>query len=394
MKTKTIAIQSSTESDFKTIDVSLIAGGHFVHDIFTAFVSPLLPEIIKLLQISLTQAGTLTAFMQVPSLMNPLIGYVDDRKDLKLMMILAPGITATLMSSIGLAPNYASLAVLLLVAGISIALWHATAPARLARNSGKNIGKGMSFFMSGGEFGRTLGPLLAVWAVSVFTIHGILPLAILGWLASFILWLRFKNMNFQSNPGNQISIRLNPAIKFFLPVFVMIMFRGLMISGIGIYLPTLLTGEGANLWAAGSALAIYQLAGSAGALVGGTLSDQLGRKRVLSITMLGSSLLLLLFLTVNNWFSVPILVLVGFLNLTMQPIMLALVQDNFPSQRSTANGIYMALSFISFSLTSIIVGALGDKLGLRSAFFWCGLVSILALPMLILIPGHSQESLV
>lgn len=386
MKTETITIPSQVKSDFKTGDVVVISGGHLVHDIFTAFVAPLLPEIIKLLQISLTQAGTLSAFMQAPSLMNPLIGYIDDRRNLRMMMILTPGITATLLSSIGLAPNYASLAFLLLIAGISISLFHATAPGRLARISGKNIGTGMSFFMGGGELGRTLGPIIAVWAVSLFTIRGILPLSIIGWTASLILWLRFKGLKTQLNTENQFTINVHEAIKFFLPVTAMIMFRGLMISGIGIYLPTLLTGEGANLWAAGSALALYQLAGSAGALAGGTLSDQLGRKKVLSITMFGSSLLLLLFLTVNNWLTLPILFMVGFLNLTMQPIMLALVQDSFPNQRSTANGIYMALSFISFSITSVLVGVIGDKLGLRTAFYWCGMVSILALPMLLLIP--------
>ena len=386
MKTKTIVISSQVESDFKTGDVVVIAGGHLVHDIFTAFVAPLLPEIIKLLQITLTQAGTLSAFMQVPSLMNPLIGYIDDRRNLRMLMILAPGMTATLLSCIGLAPNYASLALLLLTAGISISLFHATAPGRVARLSGNNIGLGMSLFMGGGELGRTLGPLLAVWAVSLFTIQRLIPLAIIGWVASFGLWLQFRGLKIKTHSEKQASINVPEAIKFFLPVTAMILFRGLMISGIGIYLPTLLTGEGANLWAAGSALAVYQLAGSVGALAGGTLSDQLGRRKVLSITMMGSSLLLLLFLAANNWAVLPILILIGFLNLTMQPIMLALVQDYYPNQRSTANGIYMALSFIAFSTTSIAVGALGDWLGLRTAFFWIGVTSIFALPMLFLIP--------
>ena len=100
MKTQTIDIPGQIKSNFRTGDVASIAGGHLVHDVFTAFVAPLLPELIKLLQITLTQAGALSAFMQVPSLMNPLLGYIDDRRNLRMVMILAPGMTATMLSCI------------------------------------------------------------------------------------------------------------------------------------------------------------------------------------------------------------------------------------------------------------------------------------------------------
>ena len=385
---KSISISQQAESEFQKGDVGVIAGGHFVHDIFTAFVAPLLPEIIKIMQITLTQAGTLSAFLQVPSLLNPIIGYIDDRRNLRTLLILAPGMTATFLSFIGLAPNYTSLVFLFLIAGISVAVFHATAPSRLARLSGNNIGLGMSLFMGGGELGRTLGPLLAVWAVSLFTIRGIVPLALIGWIASLILWLRLKKLPVDKKSTRQLSNIFPGAFKFFLPVAGLVLFRGLMITSLGTYLPTFLTGEGANLWAAGSSLAIYQLAGSAGAIVSGTLSDKIGRRKVLTITIMGSSLLLLLFLASNNWLTLPLLILLGFLNLTMQPVMLALVQDYFPNQRSMANGSYMTLSFIGFSITSIAIGAMGDWLGLRDAFFWCSLISLLALPMLYLIPKH------
>jgi FSR family fosmidomycin resistance protein-like MFS transporter len=251
----------------------------------------------------------------------------------------------------------------------------------------------MSLFMGGGELGRTVGPLLAVWAVSTFTLRGIIPLAVLGWLASLILWVRLNNNNHASHI-TQIQARPFPSgsARFFTATTILIFLRGLIITGLSMYLPTFMTGEGSNLWTAGSTLAIYQLFGSLGALAGGTISDRFGRLRLLAITMGGSSLLLLLFLTAQNWLSLPILMAIGFLNLTTQPVMLALIQDRFPDNRSMANGIYMGLSFIAFSATTILVGALGDWIGLRSAFFWVGLCSLIALPVLLFLRTPAQTS--
>ncbi len=78
----------------------LLSFSHFIHDIYTSFLAPLLPLIIEKLSISLAQAGFLTTIMQIPSLFNPLIGIWVDRKGLaRWLIILAPTMTAVPMGS-------------------------------------------------------------------------------------------------------------------------------------------------------------------------------------------------------------------------------------------------------------------------------------------------------
>ena len=73
MTSQTIqATQTSEEDVFQTGEVLTIVGGHFVHDTFSAFLSPLLPLIIERLSLSLTLAGSLQAFLQLPSLLHSL----------------------------------------------------------------------------------------------------------------------------------------------------------------------------------------------------------------------------------------------------------------------------------------------------------------------------------
>ena len=376
-----------TENDFQTSNVVTITSGHFIHDTFTAFLAPLLPQLIEKLSLSLTQAGSLSAIMQLPALLNPLIGYLDDKVNLRLLVILAPAVTASMMSLMGLAPSYAALVLLLFITGMSSALFHATAPAMVARISGQQVGKGMSFFMAAGELGRTLGPLLATWAFTAWALEGMARLLVLGWASSLVIYVRFRDIPLQVQKQTGFRQMLPAARRLFIPLLLLVFARSFVVTSLGVYMPTLLQGEGASLWKASGALTIYQFAGVVGALTGGTISDRLGRKPVLFAVTLFSPFLMLAFLNTQGWLWVVVLLVTGLLGLSGQPILLALVQDYLPQHRSVANGFFMAMSFIALSLTSVLIGALADRLGLHQAFFWSAIIGFGAVPFVFLLPA-------
>ncbi|HKK90624.1 MAG TPA: MFS transporter, partial [Desulfobacteraceae bacterium] len=82
------------QKPFHTSNVLLLSFSHFIHDIYTSFLAPLLPLIIENLSLSLGQAGLLSAVHQLPSLFNPVIGVFADRKGLvRWLVILAPTMT-------------------------------------------------------------------------------------------------------------------------------------------------------------------------------------------------------------------------------------------------------------------------------------------------------------
>src|SRR4030043_2084942 len=129
-------------TQFQMDRVLTIISGHFIHDTYSAFLPPLLPSLIEKLSLTYTQAGSLSAVTQLPSLLNPVLGYLDDKVNLRIFVILAPAISATTMSCLGLAPNYLSLVILLFITGLSIAAFHAPSPAMIARASGQQVGRG------------------------------------------------------------------------------------------------------------------------------------------------------------------------------------------------------------------------------------------------------------
>jgi FSR family fosmidomycin resistance protein-like MFS transporter len=327
--------------------------------------------------------------MQIPALLNPFIGYMADKVSLRYFVILAPAVTATLISSISFANSYIALVVIFLLTGISVAAFHAPAPAMIARISGQQIGKGMSFFMAAGELSRTIGPLLAVWAVSLWTLDGFYRLVVIGWATSLVLFLRLRTISARQSVGANWRAVLPALRTLYLPLAGILIFRNLLTAGLFTYLPTYMTQSGSSLLIAGAALSILELAGVAGALLSGTLSDRLGRRSVLLVMTGLSSVFMLLFLNSSGWLIVPVLLALGFTTLSTTPVILAVVQDNLPNNRAIGNGIFMAIAFLMQSLAILVIGILGDQFGLNTAFLVSALVSLLAIPVIFFLPNKN-----
>ena len=183
----------SSDKNFQTGKVVLISIAHFVHDVYSSFLAPILPMLIEKLSMTYTQAGFLTVIQRLPSLFNPIVGILADNISVKLFVILSPAVTVIVMSLLGLAPSYVILVTLLLVMGISASMFHVPAPVMIREISGERIGKVMSFFMLVGEMARSVGPLVILGGVSYWGLEGTYKLIPFGLIASFLLFLRFKD---------------------------------------------------------------------------------------------------------------------------------------------------------------------------------------------------------
>jgi FSR family fosmidomycin resistance protein-like MFS transporter len=387
--TTVTAVRATEAERFQTDGVLTISAGHAVHDTYTAFLAPLLPAFIANLALSKTEAGFLTVFMQGPSLLQPFIGHLADRVSLRYLVILAPTVTGAMMSLLGVAPGYGVLALLLMVAGLSSAGLHAVAPVIAGNLSGRSLGRGMGFWMVGGELGRTLGPIVIVSAVRLLGLEGTPWLMIGGFLASALLYVRLKDVPTQpANAGQGLPWRqtLRSMGPLLVPLVGIILAHSFMARSLTTYLPTFLSEEGADLWFAGASLSVLEIGGMVGALLGGAMSDRLGRRLVLFISMLTTPLLMFAFLTTSSWLQFPLLLTMGFTALSVTPVVMALVQESFPENRALANGVYMSLSFILGSVVVVVLGAMGDLFGLRLAFTASAVITLLGLPLTFLLP--------
>lgn len=394
MTTEVVAGAQPVDAErFQTDRVATMSAAHAVHDTYSAFLAPLLPVFVETMALTNTRAGLLTVFMQLPSLTQPFIGHLADRVGLRYAVILAPAVTGVAMSLLGVAPTYGVLVLLLLVAGTMSAGLHAVGPVMAGRLSGKSLGRGMGFWMVGGELGRTLGPIIIVTAVQFLTLEGTPWLMVGGLVASALLWVGLRDLSGRP-PDSESGLHWRQALRnmwpFLLPLAAILVVRAFMVSALTTYLPLFLHSEGAALWFAGLSLAALEAAGVVGALLGGTLSDRFGRRLLLAISLVTTPVLMFVFLATDGWVRFPLLLLLGFAALSVIPVIMALVQESFPENRALANGVYMSMSFILRSGAVLLLGMMGDSWGMRTAFAISAVLPLLGLPFLWLLPSRQR----
>jgi len=372
----------------KVITISI---SHFFHDVYSAFLAPMIPLLISKYGISLSMVGLLDVIRKVPTFFNPFIGLLADKICLRYLVIFTPALTAASMSLLGLSPTLGVLLILLFVSGLSSALFHIPAPILVKQYSGSKIARGMGFYMFGGEMARTIGPLVITAALSFWGLEGTYKLMPIGILASGILFFKLKNISSidrKKSVNGKKSIKQD--IKDFIPFLIFVigfhLFRSGMKSALTLYLPTYIVSQGETLWLAGISLSVLQLSGSIGTVGIGYVSEKLSLRTTLIIITALCPVIMLMFIMANDFFIIPLLVVLGFLLFATGPIMLTLVQSIETERPAFLNSIYMTVNFGVSSLMVFVVGILGDSLGLVLTFKICAVLAFLAVPFIFLLP--------
>ena len=380
---------------FESKNVITVSMAHLIHDTYSAFLAPILPLLISKFGITVLMAGLLDIVRKIPALANPFIGLMADRMSVRYFVILAPAVTSVAMSLLGIAPSYIFIVVLVFMAGIGSTIFHVPAPVMIKHVSHNQIGKGMSYYMLGGELARTLGPLIILGAISLWGLEGTYRLIPLGIIASIILYFRLRKIEISQDFKKKKEISARKTFKNLIPFFITIagimFFRAAMKSALTIYLPTYLTAKGSSIWVAGISLSILQFAGAGGTFLAGIISDKIGRKNSLLIISIANPILMFLFIYLHGIWTIPVLVVTGLFLFGSGPVILALVHDLDSEHMSFINGVYMTINFIFSSVMVLGVGYFADTIGLDFTYKICAWLALGSIPFVLTIKNKKGD---
>jgi len=379
---------------FQIGKVTLVSVAHFFHDIYTAFLAPLLPFLQASMGLSLTFAGLLSVVQRIPTLFNPFVGMLAERTKARYFVIFAPAVTAIAMSLVTVAPHKAFLVLLVLVSGISSSFFHVPSPVMIRKVSGKRLGMGMSFYMVGGELARTVGPIAVLGAVELWGLQGVTYFIPTGILASVLLFFRLRNVAISDDINNSSSLEYLKTFKQFLPlvstIASILFFRAAMKSALTFYLPVFLVDQGESTWYAGISLSILQGAGVAGTFFSGSLSDKIGRRSMMVIATVGAPVLFFFFLNTTGILQMVVLVLTGLFLFATGPLFLAIVNEYKTEHHNFVNAVFMTTTFLIGALMVMLVGFAGDWLGLELTYRIVGVMAFISVPFAFKIPARHK----
>jgi len=371
---------------FQRKDVLLLSGAHLAHDTYPAFLGVMLPLLIDELHLSLAVAGFLASGLRWTTSLQPFLGHLADRTDTRWWVILAPAVTATGMSLIGIAPTTTAVMALLLLTGLSHAAFHPAGGAMATRASGNEWGKGTSYFMTGGEIGRVIGP---IFIAAVLALGGLRlsPIAVIpGIITSLVLLRRLRDRPALGGPGKERA-RIREALRagrrtLFVLGAAIVLRSGANVSVVVFY-PTFATSRGSTLLLAGLALTVYEVGAVFGAFWGGILSDRFGRTRLMILGVLAAGPpMVLAILWGPTLLGLAMLLIGGFGWLSGNSIELVTMQELLPGNRSTAVGLTYFVKAAGAITGTILVGAAGDVFGLQAALIGAVIIGMLSAPVL------------
>ncbi len=346
--------------------------GHFINDLYPAFLPPLLPLLVAKFQLSFTRASLLAAALSFSaSLTQPLFGYLSDRMGGRKMLIWGPVVGGLSLSCIGLAPRFSLLVPLLILGGLGVASYHPEAAAMTASLTGRRRTLGMSVFMLGGNAGYGLGPFLILLIVTGLGLEwsflASLPALGLAWLMYRRAPLPSPSLPHTPVPHIAVEPSRQTRLLKFGNLLALVVLRVTAALSLTTFLPMIQNLRGFSLIAAGSSFTVFMICGALGGLAGGFLSDRVGRKRIILFSFL---LLLPVFAAFLFWKGLAsffILAVLGFLFFLSEPACIVLAQEMAPQKARTVSGLIMGMAWGLAGFGVLGTGAIADAVGIEWA---------------------------
>jgi FSR family fosmidomycin resistance protein-like MFS transporter len=360
---------TSASGALLTRRLMVLATGHFTIDAYSSFFLPLLPLLSERLGLNYTMVGGLTAMASMSSSFSqPLFGMWADRLRRPWFVVLGPVIAAVFMSSIGLAPDYPTLVVLLALGGVGVAMFHPQT-ASLAGTSSARRGLAMSFWVTGGTLGWALGPAYATAIVHRFgldhTWYAALPGLVMG--VFLVLWFVRVAPHAGTRRAQAPLAELRPVARPLVLLYFTVVTRSAVSVGFATFLPLWVHAHGGTVTQGGLLTTVYLTLGALGGFMGGWLADRFGGRRVVVASFAAAAPFYVLFFVLQGPAAVVCLVTGYALLQSSLPVNVVLGQELSPRHAGVISSLLMGAAWGLAALIMYPVGALADHFGLDRA---------------------------
>jgi FSR family fosmidomycin resistance protein-like MFS transporter len=363
---------------------------HLLNDTIQSLLPAIYPLLKESFHLTFAQVGLITfSFQLTASMLQPLVGFYTDRQPRPFSLAIGMGVTLVGLVLLSRAGSFHAILVAAAMVGTGSSIFHPEA-SRIARlASGGRHGFAQSVFQVGGNFGSSLGPLLAALIVvphgqksvlwfSSAALLGILVLAGVGnWYRNHLDQMRGRKL---PAPGRHATLT-QPQVRLALVVLVALIFsKYVYLSSLTNYYTFFLIAKfGLSVQAAQVRLFVFLFAVAAGTIVGGLVGDRFGRRLVIWISILGVAPFSLLLPYASPGWTIVLTVLIGFVLASAFPAILVYAQELLPGRVGLIAGLFFGLAFGTAGIASALLGRLADHTSIFFVYHVCGYLPLIGL---------------
>ena len=364
---------------------------HLLNDLIQSLIPALYPLLKAEFDLDFVQIGLITlAFQLTASLLQPTVGFYTDKRPQPYSLALGMGSTLIGLLLLSVAHSYTVVLIAAALIGTGSAIFHPEA-SRVARMaSGGRYGTAQALFQVGGNAGQAIGPLLAAFIVLPYGQGAIAWVSMAALIA--MAFLTRIGMWYGANlrPTIKVAQTTAAALEAGLPrarVLFLITILMVLLFSKNVYTASLtsfftfylIERFDLPIQAAQVQLFIFMTAIAVGTLVGGALTDRIGRRPMIWISILGVLPFTMAMPYADLFWTGVLTILIGLLTASAFPAVLVYAHEVMPGRVGLVSGMFFGFSFGLGGLGAAVMGGIADAYGIAVVYKICSFLPILGI---------------
>ncbi|WP_426617196.1 MFS transporter [Raoultella sp. R2A007] len=377
-----------------------ISLSHLLNDMIQSLILALYPLLQSEFSLTFVQIGMITlTFQLASSLLQPVVGYWTDKHSMPWSLPVGMCFTLCGLVLLALAGSFGMVLLAAALVGIGSSVFHPES-SRVARMaSGGRHGLAQSLFQVGGNFGSSLGPLLAAVIIAPYGKGNVAWFVLAALLAIVVLlqvsrWYAAQHRINKGQPKTIVASPL-PKNKVILAVGILLMLifsKYFYMASISSYYTFYLMHKfGLSIQNAQIHLFIFLFAVAAGTVIGGPVGDKIGRKYVIWGSILGvAPFTLILPYATLEWTGI-LTMIIGFVLASAFSAILVYAQELMPGRIGMVSGLFFGFAFGMGGLGAAVLGLLADHTSIELVYKICAFLPLIGI-LTIFLPDNRHKS--
>ncbi|WP_397570609.1 MFS transporter [Schlesneria sp. T3-172] len=376
---------------------------HMLNDVMQSLIPAVYPLLKETYSLSFFQIGMITfTFQLTASILQPLVGLYTDRHPAPYSLAFGMGFTLLGLNLLAIANSFATILLAAGMVGLGSSIFHPEA-SRIARlASGGRYGFAQALFQLGGNFGSSLGPLLAAFivvpkgqfSISWFSIGALTAMALLTNIGK---WYGVRLAEHRANPkknahNTESQLSRGRVISALVILMLLLFSKYFYLVSLSNYYTFYLMYK-FDIPVATAQIYLFVFLGSvaAGTIGGGPIGDRLGFRTVIWFSILGIFPFTLLLPYANLFWTVLLTIPIGLIMASAFTAMMVYAQELVPGRVGMIAGLFFGFAFGMAGLGAAVLGWLADQIGIESVYHICSYLPLFGL-LAVFLPNTERKA--